>query len=173
MPAPACFPAANARCVPVSSWLSSLSASSWPCSTLALAVRQRPGAGHQQQHADGHVDSEDRPPARVEQVGADQQAAGQLAAAGEGAGALPPAEPPCRSPHTWRPISLLTCCHGSPLTRALCLGAQHLRLAPSEPNCSGHKRPQLSLKSLASSPRSGASIIVDRYTPYHTGSGPR
>ena len=46
---------------------------------LALAVRQRPDADHQQQHADRHVDSEDRPPARVEKVGADQQAADDLA----------------------------------------------------------------------------------------------
>ena len=46
---------------------------------LTLAVRQGPDTGHQQQHADGHVDQEDRPPARVEQVRADQQAADELA----------------------------------------------------------------------------------------------
>ena len=45
---------------------------------LALAVRQRPGADGQQRHADGHVHQEHRPPARAEQVRADQQAAGQL-----------------------------------------------------------------------------------------------
>ena len=79
---------------------------------LALAVRQRPGADGQQGHADGHVDQEHRPPARAEQVRADQQAADQLAdhrAAGQHRGVPSSSRGPGPGPAWVRWIRLSTC----------------------------------------------------------------